>query len=350
MIVCIITIVVVFTSVNKDDGSAADTGLSLSYLLQLTGIFQWMIRQSAEVENQLTSCERVVEYTKLPAEESTPGIGGAGALLPKDWPEGVDGGLDVSGLKLWYEEGMANVLNGLDFKIHSGEKVGIIGRTGAGKSSLLAAILRLAPTSGNVTIGGIATSTLPLKALRRFINVIPQDTMLFNGSVRMNLDPFNEAADDQIWTALERVQLKRTVSALDGGLGATVQEFGSNFSAGERQLLCLARAIIRSSKILILDEATANVDTATDTLIQAVIRECFAHCTVITIAHRLETVIDSDKLLVLDAGRVIEYGTVDELAKREGGVFKSLLEAHRGSDVGSSAVSVDGEKEEACQR
>jgi ATP-binding cassette subfamily C (CFTR/MRP) protein 4 len=326
------------------------------------------------VENQLTSCERVVEYTELGREEhtvaaaesvgpgsrgecttdaatagldpggtagvSTDGANGAGPAIVAsrqvearlaNWPVGRDGSITATGLRLWYDDGLTAVLDGIDFAIESGQKVGVVGRTGAGKSSLLAGLLRLAPTSGVVTIGGVPTKLLTLKQLRRYINVIPQDTMLFNGTVRMNLDPFDRADEPAVWAALERVQLKPTIQKLAGGLDATVREFGANFSQGERQLLCLARAIIRESKILVLDEATSNVDTETDALIQKVIREHFEECTVITIAHRLNTIIHSDLILVLDAGKVVECGTPAQLRSRPDGAFRAMLAAQNES-------------------
>ena len=342
MIVFAITTTVTFTAVAQQE-SSANTGLSISYLIQLAGIFQWMVRQSAEAENQLTSCERVVEYAHLPTEEEAIPTAAADAgtvTVNRDADlQHSDGSLEVVGLSAWYADGLPNVLDGLTFSVKGGEKIGIIGRTGAGKSSLLAGLLRMVPTSGTVKIGSIPTKSLSLEALRRHINVIPQDTMLFNGSVRMNLDPFGQADDAAIWSALERVQLKRRVVECSGetivngqavrtsGLLAPVLEFGSNFSVGERQLLCLARAIIKPSQILVLDEATANVDTDTDAILQSVIREHFAHCTVLTIAHRLNTIQSSDRLLVLEAGRVVEFGPPEELLRIEGGVYQSLMAA-----------------------
>lgn len=174
-------------------------------------------------------------------------------------------------------------------------------------------------------IDGLDTETLGLHDLRSKISIIPQDPILFSGTLRENLDPFEELADDVIWSALEQVELKYAVSQLPSGLTSKMSDGGTNFSMGQRQLICLARAILRNNRILILDEATANVDPETDKLIQTTIREKFANCTVLTIAHRLHTVMDSDKVLVMDAGRVVEFGHPYELIQKSG-AFKSLID------------------------
>lgn len=205
------------------------------------------------------------------------------------------------------------------------EKVGVVGRTGAGKSSIIQSLFRLAQNEGQILIDGVDIGVIGLHDLRKKISIIPQEAVLFSGSLRFNLDPFGERSDDELWHALEQVELKSVVSAMPDGIDGKVLDGGSNFSAGQRQLLCLARAILRNNKILILDEATANVDSETDKLIQETIRNRFADCTVITIAHRLNTVMDSDKVLVVDAGKVVEFDHPFELIQK-GGVFKRLLD------------------------
>lgn len=204
--------------------------------------------------------------------------------------------------------------------------MGVVGRTGAGKSSITQSIFRLATNEGQILIDGIDIETIGLHDLRKRISIIPQDAILFSGTLRFNLDPFAERTDDELWMALEQVELKSVMMSLPGAVDCKVHDGGSNFSVGQRQLICLARAILRNNKILILDEATANVDSETDALIQQTIRNRFADCTVITIAHRLNTIMDSDKVLVLDAGELVEFGHPFELINKPDGFFKQLLD------------------------
>lgn len=217
--------------------------------------------------------------------------------------------------------------------------MGIVGRTGAGKSSIIQALFRLAAsTEGRIEIDGLDTETLGLHDLRSKISIIPQDPILFSGTLRENLDPFEQLTDDVIWSALEQVELKYAVSQLASGLTSKMSDGGANFSMGQRQLICLARAILRNNRILILDEATANVDPETDKLIQNTIRDKFANCTVLTIAHRLHTVMDSDKVLVMDEGRVVEFGHPYELIQKSG-AFKSLID-QTGSGMSMTLIEI----------
>lgn len=203
-----------------------------------------------------------------------------------------------------------------------GCKVGIVGRTGAGKSTLLNSLLRLFElTSGNILIDGIDVAKLGLHDLREKIAVIPQEPILFTGTIRSNLDPFKQHTDEELWSVLEQAYLKKFVSNLKKGLESPVAEYGLNLSVGQRQLFCIARALMRNCKILIMDEATANIDMITDQLIQKTVRKGFAGCTIMTIAHRLRTVIDFDRIVVMDAGLIVEYGEPYELLYNKGDLY-----------------------------
>ncbi|CAG2176781.1 unnamed protein product, partial [Oppiella nova] len=226
---------------------------------------------------------------------------------------------------LQYNESPNKVLKGINCVLKGGEKVGVVGRTGAGKSSVISALFRMNEPEGQILIDGVDIQSIGLHDLRRQISIIPQEPVLFTGSVRKNLDPFGDHPDDELWAALEEVQLKESVVQLPGQLDGLVTEGGSNFSVGQRQLVCLARAILRDNRVLVLDEATANVDHRTDALIQRTIREKFRYCTVITIAHRLNTIIDSDKVIVLDAGEVVEFGIPHTLLEKSDGLFTKLV-------------------------
>ncbi|KAL0104953.1 hypothetical protein PUN28_016533 [Cardiocondyla obscurior] len=313
--------------------SGGEVGLAITQVMVMTGLIQWGMRQSAEVANQMMAVERVLEYIQLPAE---PNLKDRGAYIkkkdkilalpsnvPKNWPD--QGCITFRNVYMRYADEDPPVLKSLNIIIFPGEKVGIVGRTGAGKSSLISALFRLAKVDGVIEIDGADTGLIALEDLRRNISIIPQDPVLFSGTLRRNLDPFNEFPDTDLWEALEEVELKEAVTTNGNGLESRVFDRGSNYSVGQRQLVCLARAILRNNRILMLDEATANVDPHTDALIQRTIRKKFATCTMLTVAHRLNTIMDSDKVLVMDKGRMSEYDHPHILLKNSYSQFTSLV-------------------------
>uniref|UniRef100_H2LF23 Cystic fibrosis transmembrane conductance regulator n=1 Tax=Oryzias latipes TaxID=8090 RepID=H2LF23_ORYLA len=299
---------------------AGSVGLALTYAVTLMGMFQWGVRQSAEVENMMISVERVVEYSDLKSEAPWE----TQKRPPPDWPS--KGLVTFDQVSFTYSEDSQPVLHNLKAVFRPQEKVGIVGRTGAGKSSLVSALFRLAEPQGKIYIDGVVTSEIGLHDLRQKMSIIPQDPVLFTGTMRKNLDPFHQHSDEALWNALDEVQLKSAVEELPQKLETQLAESGSNFSVGQRQLVCLARAILRKNRILIIDEATANVDPRTDELIQKTIREKFRECTVLTIAHRLNTIIDSDRILVLDAGRIRAFAEPLVLLQDPDGIFFKMVQ------------------------
>ncbi|XP_020512546.2 ATP-binding cassette sub-family C member 12 isoform X1 [Labrus bergylta] len=299
-------------------------GLALSYTIQLTGMLQFVVRQATEVEARFNSVERLMEYITGCTSEAPRHM--KGAQIPEEWPK--SGAITFQGYKMRYRENTPIVLNKLNFPIRAGEKLGIVGRTGSGKSSIGVALFRLVePAAGTILIDGVDIMSIGLQDLRSKLSIIPQDPVLFIGTVRYNLDPFNNYTDEEIWAVLEKTYMKDSIVRLEGKLKAQVLENGENFSVGERQLMCMARALLRNSKIILLDEATASIDSETDSLIQTTIKEAFQDCTMLTIAHRINTVVDADRILVMDNGEVAELDHPDVLKQRPDSLFSSLLNA-----------------------
>ncbi|XP_010522092.1 PREDICTED: ABC transporter C family member 2 [Tarenaya hassleriana] len=302
---------------------ASTMGLLLSYALNITSLLTSVLRLASLAENSLNAVERVGNYIELPSE-APPVI--ENNRPPPGWPS--SGSIKFDDVVLRYRPQLPPVLHGVSFFIPPTDKVGIVGRTGAGKSSLLNALFRIVELEkGRILIDECDIAKFGLMDLRKVLGIIPQSPVLFSGSVRFNLDPFNEHNDADLWEALERAHLKDTIRRNPLGLDAEVSEAGENFSVGQRQLLSLSRALLRRSKILVLDEATAAVDVRTDALIQKTIREEFKSCTMLIIAHRLNTIIDCDKILVLDSGRVQEFSSPEELLSREDSAFSKMVQS-----------------------
>ncbi|GAB1300029.1 Multidrug resistance-associated protein 1 [Apodemus speciosus] len=316
---CVVLFAALFAVISRHSLSAGLVGLSVSYSLQITAYLNWLVRMSSEMETNIVAVERLKEYSETEKEapwqiqETAP---------PSTWPH--SGRVEFRDYCLRYREDLDLVLKHINVTIEGGEKVGIVGRTGAGKSSLTLGLFRINESAeGEIIIDGVNIAKIGLHNLRFKITIIPQDPVLFSGSLRMNLDPFSQYSDEEVWMALELAHLKGFVSALPDKLNHECAEGGENLSVGQRQLVCLARALLRKTKILVLDEATAAVDLETDDLIQSTIRTQFEDCTVLTIAHRLNTIMDYTRVIVLDKGEVRECGAPSELLQQRG-IFYSM--------------------------
>ncbi|KAJ1756479.1 hypothetical protein LPJ77_006706 [Coemansia sp. RSA 2523] len=309
-------------------GDAGLVGLAVTYALDFISSLNWSVHNYADIANSMVQLERVIEYAELPSE--APDVIEDRVPVAM-WPD--QGMVEFKDYSTRYRNGLDLVLKGLSFRVQPNQKVGIVGRTGAGKSSLTLALFRIIEAaSGQILIDGEDIAKYGLFDVRSKLSIIPQYPVLFAGTVRENLDPFNNYSDQAIWQALEHAHLADFIRTKDERLEFMVTQSGENFSVGQRQLICLARALLKRAKVLVLDEATAAIDNATDTIIQESIRKEFKNCTVLTIAHRLNTIIDSDMILVIDGGRLAEYDTPQNLLENENSLFAKLVEEAQAID------------------
>ncbi|CDO74908.1 hypothetical protein BN946_scf184988.g15 [Trametes cinnabarina] len=335
------TFIVAMLAVSNASGiNPAQIGLVLTYTTEVEVSLAWSLPYYSVLtmyQNYMSSVERIVAYSRqdqIPQEapheipDHKP---------PPEWPS--RGAIEFKDVVMRYRPGLPFVLQGLSLEVKGGEKIGVVGRTGAGKSSLMLALFRIVElTSGSITIDGIDISKIGLKDLRSKISIIPQDPLLFSGTIRSNLDPFNLYSDAQLWDALRRSFLVEPSKAEEAGTDGTdtptsrfnletvIESEGSNLSVGERSLLSLARALVKDSQVVVLDEATASVDLETDSKIQQTIQTQFRHKTLLCIAHRLRTIISYDRILVMDAGKIAEFDTPVNLFKKPGGIFRTMCE------------------------
>uniref|UniRef100_A0A8C9ZMQ0 ATP-binding cassette, sub-family C (CFTR/MRP), member 9 n=1 Tax=Sander lucioperca TaxID=283035 RepID=A0A8C9ZMQ0_SANLU len=299
-------------------------GLGLTYALTVTNYLNWVVRNLADLEVQMAAVKKVNSFLGTESENYEGSMDAS--QVPENWPQ--NGEIKIQELCVRYDPMLKPVLKHVNMFIEPGQKVGICGRTGSGKSSLSLAFFNMVDIfEGKIVIDGIDICKLPLQTLRSRLSIILQDPVLFSGSIRFNLDPERTCTDDRLWEALEIAQLKNMVKALPGGLDAVVTEGGENFSVGQRQLFCLARAFVRKSSILIMDEATASIDMATENILQKVVMTAFADRTVVTIAHRVHTILTADLVIVMKRGNILEYDKPETLLEQEDGMFASFVRA-----------------------
>lgn len=305
-------------------------GLALAYGLNLNILQASVVWKLCNMENSIISVERILQYTSIISEAPL-----VESNRPNDlWPQ--HGEVDIHDLQVRYGPQMPLVLRGVTCTFHGGTKTGIVGRTGSGKSTLIQTLFRMVePSRGEIFIDEINVSTIGLHDLRSRLSIIPQDPTMFQGTVRSNLDPLELYTDEQIWEALSKCQLRDEVNTKEGKLDSAINENGENWSMGQRQLVCLGRVLLKKSKVLILDEATASVDTSTDYTIQQILGQHFSDCTVITIAHRITSVLNSDMILVLEQGLVEEYDSPLKLLGNKASSFAKLVAEYRGRSSSS---------------
>nr|XP_005308748.1 ATP-binding cassette sub-family C member 8 isoform X10 [Chrysemys picta bellii] len=325
---CVVLIAAV-TSITKslyNQLSSGLVGLGLTYALMVSNYLNWMVRNLADMEIQLGAVKRINGLLKTEAENYEGLL--SPSQIPQNWP--ARGEIQIQNLSVRYDSNLKPVLKHVSAHISPGQKIGICGRTGSGKSSFSLAFFRMVDTfEGRIIIDGIDIAKLPLQTLRSRLSIILQDPILFSGTIRFNLDPEKKCTDSMLWEALEIAQLKHVVKALPGGLDAIVTEGGENFSQGQRQLFCLARAFVRKTSIFIMDEATASIDMATENILQKVVMTAFADRTVVTIAHRVHTILNADLVIVMKRGVILEYDKPEVLLEQEDSVFASFVQADK---------------------
>uniref|UniRef100_A0A8C2BWI1 ATP-binding cassette, sub-family C (CFTR/MRP), member 9 n=1 Tax=Cyprinus carpio TaxID=7962 RepID=A0A8C2BWI1_CYPCA len=324
VIVLTAAVAAIWSTSGPDVDQSGLVGLGLTYALTVTNYLNWVVRNLADLEVQMAAVKKVNSFLSTESEnyEGSMDV----SQVPEDWPQ--HGEIKIHDLCVRYDSMLKPVLKQVNAHINPGQKVGICGRTGSGKSSLSLAFFNMVDVfEGKIVIDGIDICKLPLQTLRSRLSIILQDPVLFSGSIRLNLDPERTCTDDRLWEALEIAQLKNMVKALPGGLDAVVTEGGENFSVGQRQLFCLARAFVRKSSILIMDEATASIDMATENILQKVVMTAFADRTVVTIAHRVHTILTADLVIVMKRGSIMEYGKPEILMEQEDGLFASFVKA-----------------------
>uniref|UniRef100_A0A673Z5T5 ATP-binding cassette, sub-family C (CFTR/MRP), member 8 n=1 Tax=Salmo trutta TaxID=8032 RepID=A0A673Z5T5_SALTR len=325
---CVVLIAAVASITNSlyNHLSTGLVGLGLTYALMVSNYLNWMVRNLADMEVQLGSVKRINGLLQT-EPENYEGLLTA-SQVPDGWPQ--QGEIQIQNLSVRYDTTLKPVLKQVNAHISPGQKVGICGRTGSGKSSFSLAFFRMVDMfEGRIIIDDIDIAKLPLQTLRSRFSIILQDPILFSGTIRFNLDPERKATDDMLWEALDIAQLQPVVKTLPGGLDATVTEGGENFSQGQRQLFCLARAFVRKSSILIMDEATASIDMATESILQKVVMTAFADRTVVTIAHRVHTILKADLVIVMKRGLILEYDRPQALLEKEDSVFASFVKADK---------------------
>lgn len=307
--------------VRSDTVDGGFAGLSLVYGLTLSGVLVFFIQFVCQLASDIVSVERVRQYMKI--ESEAPAIIESNRPAPT-WPE--HGQVELQHLQIRYRPGAPLVLKGITCTFKGGHRVGVVGRTGSGKTTLISALFRLVePSGGRILIDGLDITTIGLRDLRSRLGIIPQEPTLFRGTVRSNMDPLGEHEDKPIWEALEKCQLAEIVRQVPEKLDAPVTDEGGNWSVGQRQLFCLGRALLKHSRILVLDEATASIDSTTDAIIQKLIRFDFKDCTVVTVAHRIPTVADSDMVLALTDGVMAEYDKPIHLLNNPNSLFSKLV-------------------------
>ncbi|CAL8139528.1 unnamed protein product [Orchesella dallaii] len=298
------------------DTNPAAVGLTISKMIELSILVQFAVGEMSSTETQMISVERVLEYAH-PEKQGQFEIF-SGPAPPEEWPS--EGKIEMNSLRLTPTHGEIELI------IEAGQKIGIVGRAGSGKTTLLNSLFRIIePYSGSITIDGVNLKTLGLQNLRSRISIIPQNPCMFAGTVRQNMDPFNNFSDEEIWDALRECVMYEAINRLDNGLNAAVHEYGSNFSAGQRQFICLARAILGKKKILLCDEPTASLDGLSSILMIQNIKNHFESSTVLLVAHRISSVMHCDKLVVMEGGEIVDQGSPLDLLKKQYGPFYEMV-------------------------